>query len=562
MTEKFDHIVVGGGAAGCILSARLSENPDSTVLLLEAGGDYEPGRTPAAVLDAKYVPMRGHAPEFDPDHDWGLIAHSKGGGGISVPQGKLIGGSAAINGGIALRGALADYDEWVAAGNPDWTWEDVLPVFRAIERDEAPGDFHGKDGPIPINRATDAELAPIQAAFVESAKATGAPYVWDMNAPGATGAGPVPQTRIRARRVSTAEAYLAPARDRGNLVVRGRSLVARVIFSGDRAIGVELADGSVIRGDEIVLTAGAIQSPALLQRSGVGPAELVAKLGAELVADLPVGKNLGDHFSIPIMAVPKPGVWAEDQFSLQTAYRFSTRAQPDSLDGQLTTFTYLNARTTGDGSRGIAGESSSDIENVAGIGCVLNKPRSLGAVRATTLDPTVLPDVDPNYLDAPIDRDAIREIVRVGWKVFTTPPLSDLLGEPLDITAETVADDALLDAHIESKAASGYHFTGTCLMAAPECGGVVDQRGRVHGLRGLRIADASVIPTTPAGNSMLTTYMVAARIAAMALSEQSPTQDERYGGDHRRFGASGALHGQNLGASEACPGPDGVDHMR
>ena len=518
MADQFDYVVVGGGAAGCIVAARLSEDPSRSVLLLEAGQDYAPGATPAEVLDAKYVPMRGHAPTFDPDHDWGLVAHSRGGAGISVPPGKLIGGSAAINGGISLRGAKADYDEWVAFGNPDWSFDDVLPFFKAIESDSAPGDdIHGHEGPIPLNRATEDELAPLQAAFIESAIATGATYTWDLNAPDAHGVGPVPQTRVGARRVSTAESYLEPARSRGNLTVRGNSLVARVLFDGTRVRGVQLSDGTAIGAAEVVVTAGAIQSPAILQRSGVGPAVLVTGLGVDLVADLPVGNNLGDHFSIPLMAVPKPGVWESDQYSLQAAYRMSTNAQPGSLDGQLTMFTYLNAHTP-DGSRGIAGEGGVDVQNVAGIGCVLNKPRSLGTVRAISLDPSVLPDVDPNYLDADIDRDAIREIVRVAWKVFTTAPLADLLGPSLGMDAATIADDAALDAAIADKTASGYHFTGTCLMASLDRGGVVDQEGRVYGVYGLRVADASVIPTTPAANSMLTTYMVAERLASMIMA--------------------------------------------
>jgi choline dehydrogenase len=511
-------VVVGGGAAGCIIAARLSEDPARAVVLVEAGHDYAPGATPAGVLDARYVPMRGHAPEFDPDHDWGLVAHSRGGAGINVPQGRLIGGGGAINGAISLRGALADYEEWVGFGNPNWTSDDVLPFFRKIESDAAPGnEIHGQEGPIPLNRATDEELAPLQAAFIESAVATGADYVWDLNSPDAHGVGPVPVARIGDRRVSSAEAYLEPARSRPNVEVRGDTLVRRVVFNGTRAVGVELGDGSVLEADEVIVTAGAILTPALLQRSGVGRADLVAELGQELVVDLPVGENLGDHFAIPLVAVPKPGVWSPDQFSLQAAYRFSTQAQPDSLDGQLTMFTYLNTRTTGDGTRGLAGEGTTAVENVAGIGCVLNKPRSLGAVRARSMDPAELPDVDPNYLDQEIDRTAIREIVRTGWKVITTAPLADMLEEPIGMDAATIAEDAALDAAIAEKTASGYHFNGTCLMAPADRGGVVDEQGKVHGTSGLWVMDASVVPTTPAANTMLTTYMVAERLATMHL---------------------------------------------
>jgi choline dehydrogenase len=518
MPERYDYVVVGGGTAGCILAGRLSEDPSTTVLLLEAGTDYGDA-TPDAVLDARYVPMRGHAPEFDPSHDWGLSVRSGGESAIAVPQGRIIGGGSAINGSISLRGATADFDEWVALGNPEWSWDKVLPAFRALERDDAPGDdIHGREGDVPLNRATDEELAPIQAAFLASAQAAGHPYAYDLNAPNAHGAGPVPQTRVGERRISTAETHLAPARGRDNLTVRGGVLVNRVVFDGATATGVELADGSVVEAGEVVLTAGAILTPAVLQRSGVGPADLLQDLGVPVVADLPVGENLGDHFAVPLLAQPQPGAWAPEQYSLQTALRTSTTVQPGSLDAQLTTFTYLNARTTGEGTRGLAGEGTSEVDNVAGIGCVLNKPRSVGTVRIRSTDPADLPAVDPNYLHEQVDRDAIREIVRLGWRILTTPPLVDLLGTPIGIDDETVADDEALDKVIEGKTASGYHFTGTCCMAPAERGGVVDQAGLVHGVQGLRVADASVVPTTPAANSMLTTIMVAERIAAMIRS--------------------------------------------
>lgn len=519
MNMRYDYAIVGGGTTGCIVAARLSEDPQTTVLLLEAGPDYAHDKTPPAVLDAKYVPMRGHAPSYDLNHDWGLIARTRSGAGISVPQARIIGGGSAINGGIALRGALADYEEWVAFGNPDWSWEDVLPVFRDMESDQAPGsNIHGTTGLIPLNRATDDELAPIQAAFIDAAVAAGYDYVQDLNAPDVTGVGRVPQTRIGSRRVSTAESHLEPARHRPNLTVRGDVLVDRVSFDGTRTSGVILADGERIEAGEVVLAAGAILTPAILQRSGVGPADVLAPLGIETLADLPVGRNLGDHFSVPIMARPKDGVWEPEQFSLQSALRFSTAAQPGSLDGQLTTFTYLNTRTTGEGVRGIAGDGDASIENVGGLGCVLNKPRSLGTVRIVTTDSSTLPAVDPNYLDQDVDRDAIREIVRVGWTVFHTSPMVDLFEAPIGLDAQTVADDTALDAAIEEKTASGYHFTGSCLMAPRDNGGVVDQEGLVYGIDRLRVADASIIPTTPAANSMLTAMMVAERISAMIVA--------------------------------------------
>lgn len=522
MSETFDVVVVGGGTAGCIVAARLSEDPGRRVLLIEAGPDY-PTTVLAAVLDGRVVPMRGHAAEVDPRHDWGLAAEGAGGASISVPQGRLIGGGSAINGMIALRGATADFREWAERGNPRWNWAHVLAAYRALEDDPAPGpDIHGRGGAFPIARADEHEYAPLQAAFVQTCRALGVEDQPDLNAPDAEGVGPAPMNRVGTTRMSTATTHLAPARGRPDLTVRGDLHVRRVTFDGTTATGVELTDGTVIAAGEVVLTAGAMQTPALLQRSGVGPATLLSGLGIPVLSDLPVGENLGDHFSVPLLAAPREGAWSPADFSLQAVLRTSTEAQPGAMDAQLTMFTYLNVATTEAGARGLAGTAAAGRDHVAEMGCVLNKPRSVGTVQITSTDATVLPRVAPGYLTEQIDRDAIREIVRLGWTVITGEPLAGMLHEPIGLDAATIADDAALDAAIETMTASGYHFTGTCAMAPAERGGVVDQDGRVHGLDGLRVADASVIPVEPAANTMLPTVMTAERLAAAARGRSFP----------------------------------------
>lgn len=515
MPKQYDVIIVGGGTAGCIAAARLSEDGARSVLLLEAGPDYaSTAMTPPGVLDARYVPMRSHAPAFDPDHDW-RISVLLSGTRIVIPQARLIGGGSAINGTLAFRGATADYGEWVAAGNPGWGWDDVLPVFRDLENDDAGEDaWHGRSGPYQISRPADADLAPLQKAFIASALSVGASPCADFNAPDAEGVGPAPQSRRGGTRVSTAIAYLEPARARQNLEVRGGAMVARVLFDGDRAVGVELLDGSTIAADAVVVSAGAIASPALLQRSGVGPAELLRTHDIGVVADLPVGDNLGDHCVVPILAEPLPGAWNVDHYSLQAVWRFSTAVQPGTLDAQLTMFSYLNVRTTGEGARGLAGSGGSGLENVAGIGCVLNKPRSTGVVRIASARADVAPDVALNYLVEEVDRRTMREIVRRGWDVISAAPLANMLAAPIGIDAAIVAADGALDRMIAGALASGYHFTGTCKMASPEKAGVVDEHGRVYGTRGLRVIDASVLPTVPAANVMLPTVMAAEKLLA------------------------------------------------
>lgn len=521
MPESYDAVVVGGGTAGCVVASRLTEDASRRVVLLEAGADYAtPDELPRALADVRYVPMRGHAPDPDPSHDWGLTVQSKDGTTISVPQGRTIGGGSAINGSISLRGATADYRVWGADGMPEWDWEPVFEAFRALEDDTAgTPEVHGRGGPWPIARADEHEYGPLQAAFVETCRSLGQPDAWDLNAPDAHGVGPAPMSRCGTRRISAADAYLNPVRWRPNLDVRGHTLVARILFEGTRAVGVELADGTVLRAAEVILCAGAIATPAILQRSGLGPSGLLEDLGVPVLADLPVGENLGDHFAVPLLASPREGAWAPDHFSLQTALRTSSSVQPGSLDVQLLMFTYLNVRTTGEseGSRGLAGQASAGLDNVAGVGCVNNKPRATGSVRIATPAPDALPVVQPNYLQDPVDRAVTREIVRLGWSVVTSEPLASLLGDPLGMDSDTIADDAALDAALDTRVASAYHFVGTCRMGpAGDDRSVVDVEGRVHGCDGLRVADASVIPTVPAANTMLPTLMVAERLADAA----------------------------------------------
>ena len=523
MSSHSDTIVVGAGTAGCVIAGRLTEDASLNVLLIEAGQDYPPtAEFPRSIRSAQYVPMRGHAPEgsYDPQHDWNLnVKVSSDGSSMQVPQGRLMGGGSAINGSIALRGPTLDYDkEWSGLGNPHWTWRDVLPSFKLLEDDTAPDSkIHGRGGPVPINRTHKEELSKLARAFVESCQLLRYPYVHDLNNIDTEGVGPVPQARVGSRRISMANAYIDPARKRSNLNIKSNAHVNRILFSGKCVKGVELTDGTVYHTRCVVMCAGAILTPAILQRSGIGPRAHLAALGIPVVQDLPVGANLGDHFAVPLIAVPKPGAWSPEDFSLQVALRKSSTIQPGSFDMQLTFFSYLNPGKPDVrvGSRSLAGNGKLpvNVTSLAGIACVLNKPRSTGTVRITSTDPLRLPEVDPNNLARPIDRKVARELLRAGWAIITQDPLKSLLEPPLVFTEEIMADDAKLDQAIATNNSSAYHFAGTCKMAPFEKGGVVDPSGRVWGTKGLVVGDASIIPVVPGANTMLPTIMTAERIA-------------------------------------------------
>ncbi|HEV2361412.1 MAG TPA: FAD-dependent oxidoreductase, partial [Acidimicrobiales bacterium] len=296
----FDIIVVGGGSAGCVLASRLSEDPDRQVLLIEAGPDHADASTlPADVLDASQPTV---------EHDWGYTADPELDRGFAVPRARIMGGCSATNACFAQRGAPADYDGWDALGNPGWGFEYVLEDFRRLESDaDVSNEWHGADGPIPIRRHPRSELNAVQAAFLDGAIAAGHPYVEDHNQPGVVGVGPSPRTAIDGRRMSTAITYLALARGRPNLTIRPETMVASVECRDGRATGVRLLDGTLIEADRVVLAAGTYATPAILLRSGIGPADELQPLRIQPLLDLPgVGANLSDHALLSIDLPTRP----------------------------------------------------------------------------------------------------------------------------------------------------------------------------------------------------------------------------------------------------------------
>ena len=314
------------------------------------------------------------------------------------------------------------------------------------------------------------------------------------------------------KRISAANTFIDPIRRWENFTVRPESQVDRVTFTGTRATGVLLTDGKHISAShEVIVSAGGIFSPALLQRSGIGPADLLRTHNIDTLVDLPVGLNLSDHLCIPIVAKPRKGAYNQDDYSLQMQARWSSTLHPGGIDLQIICFSYLYAQAPDPRvhSRGLAGTASG---HVAGIGCNLNKPTSLGVVSIQSTSPEVAPSVVPNYLETSHDRQATREVVRKAYKVMTSPAMQTVVEQPIGLDDKVIASDDRLDQYIQGQCSTTYHFCSSCRMASREKGGVVDQSGRVYGVQGLRVCDASIIPTVPACNTMWPTMMFAERI--------------------------------------------------
>ncbi|ETN42794.1 uncharacterized protein HMPREF1541_01952 [Cyphellophora europaea CBS 101466] len=508
-SKTYTHIVVGAGSAGCVVAARIAENRGFDVLLLEAGLDCDPEASEplVGVRDSRRVPMRGQSEVFDPALDWNIDVALPHGESMQIPQAKVVGGGSSINGGTALRSTVADSEEWIELGNDRWDFDSVYQVYESLEDDQ----LRGTHGPHPIVRASMTEAGKIQRAFLDGAVAAGMPLIQDLNATGAEGAGPSPVCRRGYRRISAANTFIDPIRNWTNFTILPNSQVDKVFFSGRRASGVLLASGQAFHASqEVIICAGAIFSPAILQRSGIGPSRLLEAVQLGVISDLPVGTNLSDHPCIPVVARPRAGTYQDGDYSLQMQTRWSSSQRPGAIDLQMVCFSYLFVPPlAAHGTRSLAGTATG---HVAGIGCNVNKPTSTGLVAIRSRNATEYPAVTPNYLQTDHDRKAAREVVRRAYRVMTTPAMQRVLEEPLTLTRRTVDDDDALDGWILSQLSSTYHFCGSCRMAARDRGGVVDQSGRVYGVRGLRVADASVIPTVPASNTMWTTVIFAERI--------------------------------------------------
>ncbi len=529
--DTFDYIIVGAGSAGCVLAARLSEQPNTTVCVLEAG--------PRDIHPLIHIPVGWMRLMSNQNLNWMYQADGSewtGGRPIPVPRGKVLGGSSSINGNVFNRGAPSDFDQWAQRGNPGWDYDSILPLFRRLESwvGPDPDARRGSDGPLSVTPSP--WTHPLCEAFLDSAASLGIPRNPDYNGREQFGAAYTQRTIAGGRRQSAARAFLRPAMDRPNLDLRTGALATQILMGSGHATGIRYQQGEETRlvhaRQEVILCGGVINSAQLLQISGVGDPDHLAEIGVPVVAALPgVGQNLRDHFTPRFTARVKGvqtfnelsrgfafakevGKWLAGRPSIlslpATACYAFAKSDPvlEHSDLQITFMPacYKDGR-------------QNQLDDLPGMTLAAwqQRPESLGFVKARSADPKARPQIQPNYLSSETDRRVLLAGLKLARKLMRTAPMAPYFAGEIYPGEAAVSDDDLM-ATARERGTTTFHMMGTCRMGPQsDPSTVVDAQLRVHGLQGLRVADASIFPTMPSANTNAASLMVGEKAADLIL---------------------------------------------